>query len=44
MGETYLISLEESLDIDLGELAYREVTEVKGSSLIDAEQTQEEKL
>ncbi len=44
VGETYLISLEESLDIDLGELAYREVTEVKGSSLIDAEQTQEEKL
>ncbi|XP_058642346.1 gap junction protein alpha 8 paralog a [Onychostoma macrolepis] len=44
--ETYLISLEESLDIDLGELACREVTEEKSmkESLIDAEQTQEEKL
>lgn len=45
--ETYLISLEESLDIDLGELACREVTEEKStkeSSLINAEQTQEEKL
>ncbi|XP_052420500.1 gap junction protein alpha 8 paralog a [Carassius gibelio] len=45
--ETYLISLEESLDIDLGELACREVTEEKSameSSLIDAEPTQEERL
>ncbi|KTG38220.1 hypothetical protein cypCar_00028109 [Cyprinus carpio] len=44
--ETYLISLEESLDINLGELTCREVIEeksVKESSLIDAEPTQEEK-
>ncbi|XP_048049752.1 gap junction protein alpha 8 paralog a [Megalobrama amblycephala] len=43
--ETYLISLEESLDIDLGELASREATEeksVKESSLVDTEPTQEE--
>ncbi|XP_043104144.1 gap junction protein alpha 8 paralog a [Puntigrus tetrazona] len=47
MEETYLISLEESLDIDLVELVCREVTEEKSakeSSLIDVEQTQEEKL
>lgn len=45
--ETYLISLEESLDIDLGELASREATEeksVKESSLADTEPTQEEKF
>uniref|UniRef100_A0A8C1UYL5 Gap junction protein n=1 Tax=Cyprinus carpio TaxID=7962 RepID=A0A8C1UYL5_CYPCA len=45
--ETYLISLEESLDIDLGELACREVTEEKSakeSSLIDAEPTKEKRL
>ncbi|XP_073701647.1 gap junction protein alpha 8 paralog a [Garra rufa] len=42
--ETYLISLEESLDIDLGELACREEKSVKESSLVDAEPTQEENL
>ncbi|KAL1267768.1 hypothetical protein QQF64_033131 [Cirrhinus molitorella] len=41
--ETYLITLEESLDIDLGELACREEKSVKESSL-DAEPTQEENL
>ncbi|KAL0184460.1 hypothetical protein M9458_020156 [Cirrhinus mrigala] len=41
--ETYLIRLEESLDIDLGQLACSEVTEsAKESSLVDAEPTQEE--
>ncbi|XP_056116642.1 gap junction protein alpha 8 paralog a [Rhinichthys klamathensis goyatoka] len=42
--ETYLISLEESLDIDLRELASREATEEKSvkKSLVDAEPTQEE--
>ncbi|RXN03183.1 gap junction alpha-8 -like protein [Labeo rohita] len=43
--ETYLITLEESLDIDLGQPACREVTEsAKESSLVDAEPTQEENL
>ncbi|XP_016147808.1 gap junction alpha-8 protein-like [Sinocyclocheilus grahami] len=45
--ETYLISLEESLDINLGEITCREVIEeksMKESSLIDAEPKQEEKL
>ncbi|RXN03185.1 gap junction alpha-8 [Labeo rohita] len=43
--ETYLITLEESLDIDLGQPTCREVTEsAKESSLVDAEPTQEENL
>ncbi|KAG1959722.1 gap junction alpha-3 protein [Pimephales promelas] len=44
--ETYLISLEESLDIDLRELASREATEEKSvkKNLVDAEPTQEEKF
>ncbi|XP_052463126.1 gap junction alpha-8 protein-like [Carassius gibelio] len=45
--ETYLISLEESLDINPGELTCRDMIEeksMKESSLIDAEPTQEEKL
>lgn len=45
--ETYLISLEESLDVDLGETSSRKVNEkksVRESSLVEKELTQEENV